>query len=291
MASFGKLTDYFNRRKSREELRVGRSSRRSGSYCCTVAEARSLERKLQRPLLAKSRTLPSIPQSPTVSRVHHSDLIGGSPPRRKNPSTATSHPKACTLPPAGELWRLEDDMEGEDEPEHGGCTEVRPRSQSPFSHFRARAAYLRKSVSADDHLDMGLDYSPGTAVEGKPSRGKGKLKRKFHSSAEHRFDNQGRELVAQQAKTPKGIFLQLYSSSTVSTRSNVTRKADDEFDDYLSLKLNREQPQVAIRTSSSDGDLDAVREALFLTYNQEASVRADFPGHDRSILIKASCEV
>ncbi|MED6274991.1 hypothetical protein CHARACLAT_021908, partial [Characodon lateralis] len=40
MASFGKLTDYFNRRKSREELRVGRSSRRSGSYCCTVAEAR-----------------------------------------------------------------------------------------------------------------------------------------------------------------------------------------------------------------------------------------------------------
>ncbi|TKS89917.1 hypothetical protein D9C73_024046 [Collichthys lucidus] len=151
MASFGKLTDYFNRRKSQEDLRVGRSSQRSGSYCCTVAEARimetlactyahklyffpvdvqlspelrskrenmnyflpiaqsgqteslsnrSLERKLQRPLLAKSRTLPSIPQSPTVSRVHHSDLIGGSPPRRKNPPAATSHLKACTLPPA-----------------------------------------------------------------------------------------------------------------------------------------------------------------------------------------------
>ncbi|KAF0025342.1 hypothetical protein F2P81_022223 [Scophthalmus maximus] len=165
---------------SREELRVGRSSRRSGSYCCTVAEARSLERKLQRPILAKSRTLPSIPQSPTVSRVHHSDLIGGSPPRRRNPSTGSSQAKACTLPPAGELWRLEDDMEGEDEPEHGGCTEARPRSQSPFSHFRARAAYLRKSVSADDHLDMGLDYGSGNAAEGKPTRGtKGKLKRKF----------------------------------------------------------------------------------------------------------------
>lgn len=40
MASFGKLTDYFNRRKSQEELRLGRSSQRSGSYCCTVAEAR-----------------------------------------------------------------------------------------------------------------------------------------------------------------------------------------------------------------------------------------------------------
>ncbi|TDG98230.1 hypothetical protein EPR50_G00215070 [Perca flavescens] len=140
----------------------------------------SLERKLQRPILAKSRTLPSIPQSPTISRVHHSDLIGGSPPRRKNPPPAASHPKACTLPPAGELWRLEDDMEGEDDPEHGGCTEARPRSQSPFSHFRARAAYLRKSVSADDHLDMGSDYSAATAVEGKPTRGsKGKLKRKF----------------------------------------------------------------------------------------------------------------
>ncbi|MEQ2181829.1 hypothetical protein GOODEAATRI_015617, partial [Goodea atripinnis] len=163
-------------------LRVGRSSQRSGSYCCTVAEARSLERKLQRPLLAKSRTLPSIPQSPTVSRVHHSDLIGGSPPRRKNPPSATIQSKACTLPPAGELWRLEDDMEGDDETDQSGCKEVRPRSQSPFSHFRARAAYLRKSMSADDHLDMGLDYSSGRTAEGKSTRSnKGKLKRKFVS--------------------------------------------------------------------------------------------------------------
>lgn len=73
-------------------------------------------------------------------------------------------------------------MEGEDESGHVACTEVRPRSQSPFSHFRARAAYLRKSVSADDHLDMGSDYGSGTAAEGKPSRGgKAKLKRKFVS--------------------------------------------------------------------------------------------------------------
>lgn len=71
-------------------------------------------------------------------------------------------------------------MEGEDEP--GGCVEARPRSQSPFSHFRVRAAYLRKSVSADDHLDLGSDYSCGGAAEGKPSCGnKGKLKRKFVS--------------------------------------------------------------------------------------------------------------
>lgn len=74
-------------------------------------------------------------------------------------------------------------MEGEDELERSGCAENRPRSQSPFSHFRARAAYLRKSISADDHLDMGSDYSCGAALEGKSSRGtKGKLKRKFVSS-------------------------------------------------------------------------------------------------------------
>lgn len=73
-------------------------------------------------------------------------------------------------------------MEGEDDPERGGCPETCPHSQSPFSHFRVRAAYLRKSVSADDHLDLGSDYSSGTVVDGKPSRGsKGKLKRKFVS--------------------------------------------------------------------------------------------------------------
>lgn len=77
-------------------------------------------------------------------------------------------------------------MEGDDEPENRGCTEARPRSQSPFSHFRARAAYLRKSVSADDNLDMGSDYSSGTAIEGKPVLGsKGKLKRKFVSLITH----------------------------------------------------------------------------------------------------------
>uniref|UniRef100_A0AAV2LAA8 Uncharacterized protein n=1 Tax=Knipowitschia caucasica TaxID=637954 RepID=A0AAV2LAA8_KNICA len=64
----------------------------------------SLERKLQRPLLAKSRTLPSIPQSPTVSR-GPSDLISRSPPLRKSPSTE-SQGKACTLPPAGNTHQL-----------------------------------------------------------------------------------------------------------------------------------------------------------------------------------------
>lgn len=73
-------------------------------------------------------------------------------------------------------------MEGEDEPVRGGSTEARPRSHSPFSHLRARAAYLRKSVSADDHLDFGSDFSSGAAAQGKSGHGaKGKLKRKFVS--------------------------------------------------------------------------------------------------------------
>ncbi|KAK7919712.1 hypothetical protein WMY93_010996 [Mugilogobius chulae] len=128
------------------------------------------------------------PQSPTVSRVS-SDLISRSPPLRKSESTE-SQGKACTLPPAGELWRLEDDMEAEDESDKRDSTqEHRPRSQSPFSHFRARAAYLRKSVSADDHLDMGSEYTTGAAAEGKPSRTKGKLKRKFSLGSADRKEN------------------------------------------------------------------------------------------------------
>nr|XP_019938403.1 PREDICTED: uncharacterized protein LOC109626711 [Paralichthys olivaceus] len=181
----------------------------------------SLERKLQRPLLAKSRTLPSIPQSPTVSRVHHSDLIGGSPPRRKHLSTATSHPKACTLPPAGELWRLEDDMDCEDGPEHGGCTEARPRSQSPFSHFRARSAYLRKSVSADDHLDMGVDHCSGTVVEDKPSHGsKGKLKRKFSLGSADRKENQQKKLESGITKFTHRLSLKERPAKTEKTSSD-----------------------------------------------------------------------
>ncbi|XP_068610755.1 ankyrin repeat and fibronectin type-III domain-containing protein 1 [Brachionichthys hirsutus] len=248
MASFGKLTDYFNRRKSQEELRVGRSSQRSGSYCCTVAEARSLERKLQRPLLAKSRTLPSIPQSPTVSRVHHSDLIGGSPPRRKNAPTATSQPTACTLPPAGELWRLEDDMEGEDEPGHGGCAEARPRSQSPFSHFRVRAAYLRKSISADDHLDVDSDYSASATVEDKPSHGsKGKLKRKFSLGSADRKENQ-------QKKSESGISKLTHRLSLRDRVPKAEKNSSDRPPSYRRRSLSVDWADTAKMTQPMRGD-------------------------------------
>nr|XP_057916973.1 ankyrin repeat and fibronectin type-III domain-containing protein 1 isoform X1 [Doryrhamphus excisus] len=240
MATFGKLTDYFNRRKSREELRVTRSSRRSGSYCCTVAEARSLERKLQRPILSKSRTLPSIPQSPRVSRSHPSDLIGGSPPRRRNPTTASSHPKACTLPPAGELWRLEDDMEAEDEPER--C-EARPRSQSPFSHFRARAAYLRKSISADNHLDMSSDDNGGTVAEGKLARSsKTKLKRKFSLGSVDRKENQHKKLESGISKFTHRLSLKerpAKAEKTASERSYSYRRRSLSVDWADSTKMTQ----------------------------------------------------
>ncbi|XP_056593915.1 ankyrin repeat and fibronectin type-III domain-containing protein 1 isoform X1 [Triplophysa dalaica] len=174
MASFGKLTDYFNRRRSRDELMARRDARRSGSYCCTVAEARSLERRLQRPVLAKSRTLPSIPQSPAAIRGHHSANVCVQQQRARLPSSP-GPVEACTLPSAGELWRLEDETEGG---VTTGAIDLRPRSQSPFSHFRRRAAYLRKSMSADDNLDDSV-FEP-TQTEGRSlTDPKVKLKRKF----------------------------------------------------------------------------------------------------------------
>ena len=60
----------------------------------------------------------------------------------------------------------------------GACPEPRPRSQSPFSQLRARAAYLRKSLSVDDHL--GVASEPGAHRQ--PRAAKGKLKRKFVSA-------------------------------------------------------------------------------------------------------------
>ncbi|XP_037319022.2 ankyrin repeat and fibronectin type-III domain-containing protein 1 isoform X1 [Pungitius pungitius] len=250
MASFGKLTDYFNRRKSQEEMREGRSAQRSGSYCCTVAEARSLERKLQRPMLAKSRTLPSIPQSPTVSRVHHSHLLGGSPPRRKNPPPAASHPKACTLPPAGELWRLEDDMEGGDEPGHGdgGGPEARPRSQSPFSHFRARAAYLRKSVSADDHLDLGSDFGSAAGAESKPPRSrKGKLKRNFSLGSADRKENQHK-------KSESGISKFTHRLSLKERVAKAEKTSTDRPPSYRRRSLSVDWADSAKMTQPTRGD-------------------------------------
>ena len=60
----------------------------------------------------------------------------------------------------------------------GACLELGPRTQSPFSQLRVRAAYLRKSLSVDDHL--GVASEPGSTRA--PRAAKSKLKRKFVSA-------------------------------------------------------------------------------------------------------------
>nr|XP_009937512.1 PREDICTED: ankyrin repeat and fibronectin type-III domain-containing protein 1-like [Opisthocomus hoazin] len=177
MASFGKLTEYFSLRKSRTELRSGWRGRRSGSYCCSVTECRSLDRKLQRPLLGKSRTLPSIPQSPVLSRL---PLLDSTAYREEMPEqkpykkhSASDHQKGCTVPSAGEAWRLEDDCaDPPRDPQLGTAVE-----DAPFSYFRTRSFYMRKSLSVDNHLGS-LGYAVHPA-ETKAERVKTKLRRQF----------------------------------------------------------------------------------------------------------------
>ncbi|KAM6320265.1 ankyrin repeat and fibronectin type-III domain-containing protein 1-like [Podargus strigoides] len=177
MASFGKLTEYFSLRKSRTELRSGRRARRSGSCCCSATESRSLDRKLQRPLLGKSRTLPSIPQSPVLSRL---PLLDSTAYREEMPEqkpyekhSASDCQKGCTVPSTGEAWRLEDDCTDPPRaPQLGTAVE-----DAPFSYFRTRSFYMRKSLSVDNHLGT-LSYAVHPA-ETKAERVKTKLRRQF----------------------------------------------------------------------------------------------------------------
>ncbi|KAM9015946.1 ankyrin repeat and fibronectin type-III domain-containing protein 1-like isoform 1-T1 [Ara ararauna] len=177
MASFGKLTEYFSLRKSRTELRSGRRGRRSGSCCCSVLERRSLDRKLQRPLLGKSRTLPSIPQSPVLSRLPFLDpaVYREEMPEQKlyKKHSGPDPQKGCTVPSAGEAWRLEDDStDPRQDTQLGTAVE-----DAPFSYFRTRSFYIRKSLSVDNHLGS-LSYAVHPA-ETKAERVKTKLRRQF----------------------------------------------------------------------------------------------------------------
>ncbi|XP_020663849.3 ankyrin repeat and fibronectin type-III domain-containing protein 1 isoform X1 [Pogona vitticeps] len=182
MSSFGKLTEYFSLRKSRNEFRSDRRcNRRSGSYCCSITECRSLDRKPQRPVLGKSRTLPSIPQSPVISRV---PLLDSKLYRKEMPEhkqyrnhSAPEYQKGCTVPSTGDAWQLEDD-----------CTDsvrdpaLQPRlctsiDEPPFRSLRTRSFYMRKSLSVDNHLSS-LSYSIHP-TETKTERVKNKLRRQF----------------------------------------------------------------------------------------------------------------
>ncbi|XP_031451243.1 uncharacterized protein LOC116230308 [Phasianus colchicus] len=145
---------------------------------------RSLDRKLQRPLLGKSRTLPSIPQSPVLSRI---PLLDSAAFREAMPEqkpyqkhSAPDGQKGCTVPSAGDAWRLEDD--GMDPP---GDAPLQPQlrtavEDAPFSHFRMRSFYMRKSLSVDNHLGS-LGYAVHPA-ETKAERVRTRLRRQFVST-------------------------------------------------------------------------------------------------------------
>ncbi|XP_075371696.1 ankyrin repeat and fibronectin type-III domain-containing protein 1-like isoform X1 [Mycteria americana] len=137
----------------------------------------SLDRKLQRPLLGKSRTLPSIPQSPVLSRL---PLLDSTVYREEMPEQkpykkhlASDRQKGCTVPSTEEAWRLEDDcMDPPRDPQLGTAVE-----DAPFSYFRTRSFYMRKSLSVDNHLGS-LGYAVHPA-ETKAERVKTKLRRQF----------------------------------------------------------------------------------------------------------------
>ncbi|KAM7091835.1 ankyrin repeat and fibronectin type-III domain-containing protein 1-like isoform 3-T4 [Ciconia maguari] len=81
--------------------------------------------------------------------------------------------KGCTVPSTEEAWRLEDDcMDPPRDPQLGTAVE-----DAPFSYFRTRSFYMRKSLSVDNHLGS-LGYAVHPA-ETKAERVKTKLRRQF----------------------------------------------------------------------------------------------------------------
>ncbi|XP_076207083.1 ankyrin repeat and fibronectin type-III domain-containing protein 1-like isoform X3 [Aptenodytes patagonicus] len=174
----------------------------------------SLDRKLQRPLLGKSRTLPSIPQSPVLSRL---PLLDSTAYREEMPEQkpykkhlASDRQKGCTVPSTGEAWRLEDDCtDPPRNPQLGTAVE-----DAPFSYFRTRSFYMRKSLSVDNHLGS-LGYAVHPA-ETKAERVKTKLRRQFSlgsadkkdfyqpKSTSPKMTQQMRDLQLAQARKPPG---------------------------------------------------------------------------------------
>ncbi|XP_068886233.1 ankyrin repeat and fibronectin type-III domain-containing protein 1-like isoform X1 [Aphelocoma coerulescens] len=87
--------------------------------------------------------------------------------------SAPEHQKGCTVPSAGEAWRLEDDCsEPPRAPQLGTAVQ-----DAPFSYFRTRSFYMRKSLSVDNHLGS-LSYAVHPA-ESKAERVRTKLRRQF----------------------------------------------------------------------------------------------------------------
>ncbi|KAM6249963.1 ankyrin repeat and fibronectin type-III domain-containing protein 1-like isoform 2-T2 [Porphyrio hochstetteri] len=174
----------------------------------------SLDRKLQRPLLGKSRTLPSIPQSPVLSRL---PLLDSTAYREEMPEqkpykkhSASDCQKGCTVPSSGDAWQLEDDST--DPPRNLQLSTA--VEEAPFSHFRTRSFYMRKSLSVDNHLgSLSCAVHP---AETKAERVKTKLRRQFSlgsadkkdfyqpKSSSPKMTQQMRDLQLAQARKPPG---------------------------------------------------------------------------------------
>ncbi|XP_075035574.1 ankyrin repeat and fibronectin type-III domain-containing protein 1-like isoform X4 [Mixophyes fleayi] len=188
MSSFGKLTEYFNLRKSGEDIRPGRSTgRRSGSYCCTITQSRSLDRK--RPVLGKSLTLPSIPQSPVLTRVPQLQESSTRLPSTCSASTDTL--TSCKLPPAVDSWRsVERQM---------NTSSLSPRLISSPEETRLshqRSFHMRKSISVDNHLSS--CHYPLHPPDPQGQRVKSKLRRQFSLGSVDR-----KELQTPRSSSPK----------------------------------------------------------------------------------------
>ncbi|KAM4631720.1 ankyrin repeat and fibronectin type-III domain-containing protein 1-like isoform 2-T2 [Discoglossus pictus] len=182
MSSFGKLTEYFSLRKSGEDIRPGRSTgRRSGSYCCTITQSRSLDRKLQRPVLGKSLTLPSIPQSPVLTRVPQ--LQEGVSRLPQTCSTSSDTLISCKLPSAVDPWHSEERVmnTGGLPPRHVSSPEA-----PHLSHHQS--FHIRKSISVDNHLSS--CHYPLHPPDPQGQRVKSKLRRQFSLGSADRKDFQ-----------------------------------------------------------------------------------------------------
>ncbi|XP_041893065.1 ankyrin repeat and fibronectin type-III domain-containing protein 1-like isoform X3 [Corvus kubaryi] len=96
--------------------------------------------------------------------------------------SAPEHQKGCTVPSAGEAWRLEDDCsEPPRAPQLGTAVQ-----DAPFSYFRTRSFYMRKSLSVDNHLGS-LSYAVHPA-ESKAERVRTKLRRQFSLGSSDKKD-------------------------------------------------------------------------------------------------------
>ncbi|XP_061849013.1 ankyrin repeat and fibronectin type-III domain-containing protein 1 isoform X2 [Colius striatus] len=241
----------------------------------------SLDRKLQRPLLGKSQTLPSIPQSPVLSRL---PLLDSAAYREEMPEqkpyqkhSASECQKGCTVPSSGDAWRLEDDgTEPPRGPQLGTAVQ-----DAPFSHFRTRSFYMRKSLSVDNHLGA-LSYALHPA-DTKAERVKTKLRRQFSlgsadkkdfyqpKSSSPKMTQQMRDLQLAQARKPPGpsspnAAKRLYRNLSGKFRVNYTSLDEGS----LAARADRDklrkscpfQSNAALFEAVELQDLDRVQELL-----------------------------